>query len=75
MIAKLSVNSGIKFTEEVSDNNLPFLNNFINKQGSKIWLNNYSKPRDSKIYVEKQTILLSPMNYTFVENAKIRKAK
>lgn len=47
MIAKLSVNSGIKFTVEVSDNNLPFLNNFINKQGSKIWV----KPRDSKIYV------------------------
>ena len=51
MIAKLSVNSGIKFTVEVSDNSLPFLNNFINKQGSKIWVNNYSKPRDSKIYV------------------------
>jgi len=36
---------------EISENCLPFLDILINKEGSKIWMNLYSKPTDSKRYV------------------------
>ena len=43
-----SVNNGIQFSMELSDNKLPFLDILITKSGKKIWTNFYSKPNESK---------------------------
>ena len=45
------INANIKFTMEISENKLPFLDVMINKNGTKIWMDIYSKPTDSKRYV------------------------
>ena len=37
---------------KISDSNLKFLDILTNKQGKKIWMNSYSKPTDSKNYVQ-----------------------
>jgi len=41
-----SINENIQFTMEVSNNNLPFLDISINKVGTRIWMDIYSKPTD-----------------------------
>ena len=46
-----SVNNDIKFSMELNDNKLPFLNIPIRKSGKKIWMNIYPKQTDSKRYV------------------------
>ena len=43
-----SVNNGIQFSMELSDNKLPFLDILITKSGKKNWMNFYSKPNESK---------------------------
>ena len=45
------VNPNLQFTMERSTTNLPFLDIMINKTGTKIWMDMYNKPTDSKRYV------------------------
>ena len=45
------VNPNLQFTMERSTTNLPFLDIMINKTGTKIWMDIYNKPTDSKRYV------------------------
>lgn len=47
-----SLNPSIQFIMKISDSNLKFLDILTNKQGKKIWMNSYSKPTDSKNYVQ-----------------------
>ena len=47
-----SLNPSIQFIMKISDSNLKFLDILTNKQGQKIWMNSYSKPTDSKNYVQ-----------------------
>ena len=44
-------NPNLQFTKERSTTNLPFLDIMINKTGTKIWMDIYNKPTDSKRYV------------------------
>ena len=46
-----SINPFIKFTMEVSENTIPFLDISVNKDQDNIWMDIYSKPTDSKRYV------------------------
>ena len=46
-----NINPAIKFTMEISDTQLPFLDFIINKEGKKVFMDIYSKPTDSKRYV------------------------
>ena len=46
-----NINPAIQFTMETSDNQLPFLDVIINKEGKKVFMDFYSKPTDSKRYV------------------------
>ena len=46
-----SVNNDIQFSMKLSDNKLPFLEIRLTNPGQKIWMNIYSKPKDSKRYV------------------------
>ena len=46
-----SLHPSIKFTMEVNENKLPFLDILINKENNHIWMDIYSKPTDSKRYV------------------------
>ena len=41
----------IQFTVKVNENNLPFLEIMIHKDGNKIWMGIYSKTIDSKRYL------------------------
>ena len=45
------INNNIQFTMEKSQTRLPFLDIMINKSGTKIWMDIYNKPTDSKRYV------------------------
>ena len=45
------INNNIQFTMEKSQIRLPFLDIMINKSGTKIWMDIYNKPTDSKRYV------------------------
>ena len=45
------INNNIQFTMEKSQTRLPFLDIMINKSGTKIWIDIYNKPTDSKRYV------------------------
>ena len=45
------VNPNLQFTMERSTTNLPFLDIMIYKTGTKIWMDIYNKPTDSKRYV------------------------
>ena len=45
------VNPNLQFTMERSTTNLPFLDIMINKTGTKIWMDIYNKPTDSKRFV------------------------
>ena len=45
------VNNNIQFTMETSQARLSFLDIMINKSGTKIWMDIYNKPTDSKRYV------------------------
>ena len=42
------INNNIQFTMEKSQTRLPFLDIMINKSGTKIWMDIYNKPTDSK---------------------------
>ena len=42
------VNPNLQFTMERSTTNLPFLDNMSNKLGTKVWMDIYNKPTDSK---------------------------
>ena len=42
------INNNIQFTMEKSQTRLPFLDIMINKSGTKIWMDIYKKPTDSK---------------------------
>ena len=44
------INNNIQFTIEKSQTRLPFLNIKINKSGTKIWMDIYNTPTDSKRY-------------------------
>ena len=44
------INNNIQFTMEKSQTRLPFLDIMINKSGTKIWMDIYNKPTDSKRY-------------------------
>ena len=46
-----SVNNDIKFSMELNEKKLPFLDIIITRSGKKIWMSIYSKPTDSKHYV------------------------
>ena len=46
-----NINPAIQFTMETSDNQHPFLDAMINKEGKKVFMDIYSKPTDSKRYV------------------------
>ena len=77
------VNPAIQFTIQISDNNLLFLDIFLNKQDNKIWINIYSKPTDliqlnsnhPKPCSKNIKFCLAHRIYAIVENAKIRTAK
>ena len=45
------VNPNLQFTMERSTTNLAFLDIMINKTGTKIWMDIYNRPTDSKRYV------------------------
>ena len=45
------INNNIQFTMEKSQTRLPFLDIIINKSGTKVWMDIYNKPTDSKRYV------------------------
>ena len=45
------INNNIQFTMEKSQTRLPFLDIMINKSGTKIWMDIYNKPTESKEYV------------------------
>ena len=45
------INNNIQFTMEKSQIRLPFLDIMINKSGTKIWMDIYNKPTESKEYV------------------------
>ena len=46
-----NLNEHIQFTMELSNEKLPFLDIYINKDGEKLWMDIYYKPTDSKRYV------------------------
>ena len=46
-----NINQAIQFTLETSDNQLPFLDFMINKDGKKVFVDIYSNPADSKRYL------------------------
>ena len=46
-----NINSAMQFTMETSDTQLPFLDDMIDKEGKKVFMDIYSKPTDSKRYV------------------------
>ena len=46
-----NINAAIQVTMETSDNQLPFFDVMINKEGKKVFVDIYSKPTDSKRYV------------------------
>ena len=45
------INNNIQLTMEKSQTRLPFLDIMISKSGTKIWIDIYNKPTDSKRYV------------------------
>ena len=45
------INNNIQFTMEKSQTRLPFLDIMINKSGTKIWMDIYNKPTDSKRHI------------------------
>ena len=45
------INNDIQFTMEKSQARLPFLDTMINRSGTKIWMDIYNKPTDSRKYV------------------------
>ena len=47
----ININPAIQFNIERSDNQLPFLDVMINKEGRKVFMDIYSKPTGSKRYV------------------------
>lgn len=80
------INANIKFTMEISKTKLPFLDIMINKAGTKIWMDIYSKPTDSKRYVPfhsnhpKHCLKNIPFNLarricTIVENENIKEKR